>query len=87
MVTIDHAARPRVAGLRRDEIAPWWGSAYTLCIEPLSSCPMDYEAAVRQGTALRLRPGESLPFEMVASVYAGTRRVQGMTADGTVIPG
>jgi galactose mutarotase-like enzyme len=72
-------------GFGGDEIAPWWGSAYTLCVEPLSSYPMDYETAVRQGTALRLGPGESLPFEMVASVYAGTGRVQGMTADGTVI--
>ena len=66
------------------EIAPWWGRAYTLCIEPMSSCPMDYETAVQQGTALRLGPGRSLEFEMTATAFAGAKGVRAISSDGVM---
>ncbi|MBI2951611.1 DUF4432 family protein [bacterium] len=71
-------------GFGGDDAAPWWGRAYTLCVEPLSSCPMDYGEAVRSGTALRLEPGGSLSFEMAATAYSGAKGVRGMAMDGGV---
>jgi galactose mutarotase-like enzyme len=71
-------------GFCGDEVAPWWCRAYTLCIEPMSSCPMDYETAVRKGTALRLGPGASLSFGMTATAFTGAKGVRSISADGTV---
>jgi hypothetical protein len=72
-------------GFGGDEGAPWWGRAYTVAIEPMSTRPMDYETAVRSGTALRLGPRESLAFELTATAYAGAGNVRGMAMDGTVL--
>jgi hypothetical protein len=52
---------------------PWWGRLRTVGLEPFSSCPTDGLAeAVRNGTALRLRPREARDFDLTATVLEGT---------------
>jgi hypothetical protein len=46
---------------------PWWGQAYVLGLEPFSSYPTDgLAAAVDNGTALRLAPGDRRTLHMAA---------------------
>lgn len=50
---------------------PWWGRAYTVGLEPFSSMPTDgLAAAVANGTALALEPGETKVLRMRAEVLA-----------------
>jgi Domain of unknown function (DUF4432) len=52
---------------------PWWGRLRTVGLEPFSSRPTDGLAqAVRNGTALRLKPREARDFDLTASVLEGT---------------
>lgn len=52
---------------------PWWGRLRTVGLEPFSSRPTDGLAeAVRNGTALRLKPREARAFDLTASVLEGT---------------
>jgi Domain of unknown function (DUF4432) len=55
---------------------PWWGRLRTVGLEPFSSYPTDGLAeAVRNGTALRLRPGETRDFHLTATVLEGTHAI------------
>ncbi|MFI6324557.1 DUF4432 family protein [Nonomuraea sp. NPDC050556] len=48
---------------------PWWGQAYVVGLEPFSSMPTDgLAAAVDNGTALTLGPGETKVLRMRAEV-------------------
>jgi hypothetical protein len=63
---------------------PWYGRAYTCALEPFTSFPPAGVAnAVRNGTALLLRPGQVLETELVAVAYQG-EGVRRITRDGTV---
>jgi hypothetical protein len=73
-------------GFGGDEVAPWWGRAYVLAIEPLSSCPMSYPDAVRLGTTRKLGPGESLSFKITATAYAQAKGVRAVSVNGGVDP-
>jgi len=73
-------------GFGGDEAAPWWGRAYTLAIEPLSSCPMGYADALRLGTARKLEPGTSLSFKMTATAYSAAKGIRAVSAEGGIEP-
>ena len=70
---------------------PFWktgerggGRAYTCALEPFTSYPPAGVAnAVRNGTALVLRPGQVLETELAAVAYEG-EGVQRIRRDGTV---
>jgi hypothetical protein len=51
---------------------PWYGRAYTCALEPFTSYPPAGIAnAVRNGTALVLRPGQVIQTELAAVAYQG----------------
>jgi hypothetical protein len=51
---------------------PWWGRLRTVGLEPFSSYPTDgLAAAVRNGSALRLRPREARDMHLTATVLPG----------------
>jgi hypothetical protein len=63
---------------------PWYGRAYTCALEPFTSYPPAGVAnAVRNGTALVLRPGQVLETELAAVAYEG-EGVKRVKRDGTV---
>lgn len=64
---------------------PWYGATRCLAMEPYSSVPDNLEQAIRQGTALILRPGESMETRLCASLFSGRGRVRSVSRDGDVI--
>jgi hypothetical protein len=51
---------------------PWYGRHYNMGLEPFSSYPTDgIEAAVENGTALRVDAGEERRFSMRVGVFEG----------------
>jgi galactose mutarotase-like enzyme len=49
---------------------PWYSRAYMLGLEPFSSVPPAFEAAVQAGTTLSLDPGQTMTSWLDASIYA-----------------
>jgi hypothetical protein len=63
---------------------PWYGRAYTCALEPFTSYPPAGVAnAVRNGTALVLRPGQVMDTQLAAVAYEG-EGVKRIRRDGTV---
>ena len=64
---------------------PWYGRAYSMALEPWTSWPGDgLEAAVKQGTALRLAPGEETRTTLHAVLWAGSGQIERVTPEGAV---
>jgi hypothetical protein len=67
-------------------VYPFYGRAYTVGIEPMSSIPgRGLTATMREtGTQLRLQAGSALAFEMRVVFFESTTGVGQITPDGTV---
>jgi len=67
-------------------VYPFYGRAYTIGIEPMSSVPgRGLAATMREtGTQLRLRARSRLAFEMRVAFFESTRGVQRIEPDGSV---
>jgi hypothetical protein len=64
---------------------PWWGRVHTAALEPWSSYPTSgLEAAIANGTALKLEPGQQLATSLLAIAYAGRSRVASVGQDGEI---
>ncbi|MHB1133501.1 MAG: DUF4432 family protein [Chloroflexota bacterium] len=72
-------------GAGGNDEAPWWGRAHALGAHPLSSLPMSFAEAERQGTVLRLGAGQSLRFALAATAYVGATGVSGVAPNGAVL--
>jgi len=63
---------------------PWYGRAYTCALEPFTSYPPSGVAnAIKNGSALVMKPGEIIETELVAVAYTG-EGIKGVSLDGTV---
>jgi len=64
---------------------PWYHRSYQMGIEPWSSDPCaGIQEAILNHSALRLKPGESLPSWLTAAAYAGSHEPNRILRDGTV---
>jgi hypothetical protein len=64
---------------------PWWGRTYSLGLEPFTSATSrGLAAAVDDGTAVWLEPGESVRSRVLFTVFAGSTGAVGIDADGGV---
>ena len=64
---------------------PWFGQVYTLALEPWSSYPSaGLAAAVENGTAARLGPGEQRSTQLHAMAFHGARRIAHVAPDGSL---
>lgn len=61
---------------------PWFGAAYSLGLEPLSSYPFDIEEILKAGTQLSLEAGEELTTRLCATIYRPRGRLTGIGLDG-----
>lgn len=65
---------------------PWYGRTYSMALEPWTSWPGDgLAAAVAQGTALRLAPGERRHTIVHAAAWAGRGPIARVTPDGATV--
>lgn len=65
--------------------SPWFGRTYNIALEPWTTPHTTISEAIAHGTSRRLAPGATLSAELRAVAYSGIRRVQAITADGTVL--
>jgi hypothetical protein len=64
---------------------PWWGRVHTAALEPWSSYPTSgLHAAIANGSALKLDPGQHLETSLLAVAYAGRSRVASVGPDGEI---
>ena len=64
---------------------PWWGRTYSLGLEPFTSpTTLGLAAAVDEGSALWLEPGECVRSRVLMTVFSGSRGVVGVDEDGAV---
>lgn len=64
---------------------PWYGQVYTLALEPWSSYPSSgLVAAIDNGTAVKIAPGETHTAELRAFAYKGLQRVTNVSPGGEV---
>lgn len=64
---------------------PWWGQTYSLGLEPFTSASnRGIQAAVADGSALLLTPGEPLVTELRLSPFRSRAGVQQVARDGRV---
>ena len=64
---------------------PWYGRTYNIGLEPFTSYPnLGLQAAIENGTALTLEPGQSVTAEMKAVVFQAEGEVESISLDGTV---
>jgi hypothetical protein len=63
---------------------PWFGTAYVAGLEPWTSFPMNHDAALAAGTALRLPARAELRTELAAVAYSGRESVGRITPEGQV---
>ena len=64
---------------------PWYGQVYTLALEPWSSYPSaGLLAAIDNGTAAALAPGETRRAWLRAAAYQGLAAVSGVSPAGEV---
>lgn len=63
---------------------PWYGRTYNCALEPFTSYPATgIKGAIKNGTALIMKPGEVIETELVAVAYQG-QGVTRITPDGAV---
>jgi hypothetical protein len=66
---------------------PWFGRNYNVGIEPFTSYPnTGLEAAIKNGTALMFKPGQSVTASMKAVVFQAAGEIAALSPDGTVRP-
>lgn len=63
---------------------PWFGSTYTVALEPVSSYPPTLTEAVKAGTNLALAPGARLDTTLLAIAVAERDEVNGIDEHGVV---
>ncbi|MBM3932909.1 MAG: DUF4432 family protein [SAR202 cluster bacterium] len=64
---------------------PWWGRTYNIGLEPFTSYGVGGLASmVKNGTALRLKAGETFHASLRAVAYLGAERVKRVTPEGMV---
>jgi hypothetical protein len=64
---------------------PWWGTAYTMAIEPNTSVPgQGLAKAIEAGTHRTLAPGAAQELELVATFFPAGDPIAGIDLDGTV---
>lgn len=64
---------------------PWWGRTYSMALEPWSSWPgKGLAAAVAEGTALTLAPGQSVETRLSAALWTGGGPVARVGPEGVV---
>ena len=64
---------------------PWYGRTYNCALEPFTSYPpAGIQNAIKNGTALIMKPGETIETELVAVAYQGGKANQ-VRLDGTVV--
>jgi hypothetical protein len=62
---------------------PWYGRTYSMALEPWTSWPGDgLAAAVAQGTALHLAPGQIIDTTLHAVLWQGHGSITGLTSEG-----
>jgi galactose mutarotase-like enzyme len=67
---------------------PWYGQVYTLALEPWSSYPSSgLPAAIDNGTAATIGPGETRQAWLRAAAYQGLTAVSGVSPAGDVTGG
>ncbi len=66
---------------------PWYGRTYNIALEPFSTVQRTISAAVQDGSAHVLEPGQQLATRFVAVAYAGFSRVNQISLDGQVTGG
>lgn len=65
---------------------PWWGEAYTLGLEPFTSATnQGLEAALADGSALRLEAGEQIASEVIVSAFRSEVGVRDVGPGGAVV--
>jgi len=63
---------------------PWYGRAYTCALEPFTSYPpAGVSAAIKNGSALLMKPGQIIETDLVAVAYTG-EGIGGVNLDGSV---
>lgn len=65
--------------------APWYGRTYNIALEPFSTRQPHLVAAMQDGSAHVLAPGQSLEAHIIAVAYAGIPGVREITPAGDVI--
>lgn len=64
---------------------PWYGRTYNIGLEPWCGYPSSgLAAAVKEGTARTLTPHEEVHSRLVATVYTGLTKVNGISDEGDV---
>ena len=64
---------------------PWYGQVYTMALEPWSSYPSaGLPAAIKNGTAASIEPGETRHATLRAVAYTGLTSVVSVSPDGQV---
>ena len=64
---------------------PWYGRTYNVGLEPFTSYGNGGLAgAIKNGTALRLEPGQRIEASLKAIAFTGTQRVERINVDGSV---
>ncbi len=64
---------------------PWYGQVYTMALEPWSSYPSaGLLAAIENGSAAKIEPGETRHAELRAVAYRDLRQVSGVSPTGEV---
>lgn len=48
---------------------PWYGRSYVMAVEPWSTYPADYDAAVKGGNMLKLSPGQSMQTALCCELF------------------
>jgi len=48
---------------------PWYSRTFMLGLEPFSSVPPDFRSAAREGTTLKLRPGQTRSCRLEATIF------------------
>ena len=65
---------------------PWYGRTYNVGIEPFTSYTNEgLQQAVENGTALALEPGERVTASLRAVAFTGSKGVERMGSDGSVV--
>jgi len=66
---------------------PWYGRTYNIALEPFSTIQTTIAAAIGDGSARVLEPGQKVATKFVAVAYAGMSRINHISLDGKVTQG
>jgi hypothetical protein len=63
---------------------PFYGTAYTMALEPRSSFPFPLSRVIEEKTQLKLAAGDSLATRFQAIAYRDIEKIRSISFDGTV---